>query len=608
MKKTNLAKIKIEQLLRRHISILMLIVLGTITLIYFLLSYSRAKSNAEDTLIYSCESIGDNIDLQLERLDTILLNSINSPDLKKSITDFAAAGKGSSEYNTQRARLSSLLTALKGFDYSVRQLSVYSKDSIGYGVGDYIGPIDSAGCDALRENAFSLKGRKCLLTTDELYGKRQAIAKPYLSISRAYYDSYHEPEGCIEIRTYYDELFLAASDFGGGYDSSIVIYDGQNQIYSSSISNPDYTQYPIKTGHVSTIRNSISGNKELLYSYKMPNSGFTIYMSVTNVSFVLPIFKSLSWILLLFAATLMIGLILSGRISAFLTIPIKSIYDFLLDKNDEQFEHLDMEHTGIVEIDTLIDSINAYIDSNESNTLKLITLNEQEMQAQMLALQSQMNPHFLYNSLAGISEMAKEGLVEPISTMADNISQILRAISSNRRQEITLEEELELCDMFLECMQIRFGDNLSYKIDVEDVMLDFSIPKLCIQLLVENAIKAVTKNPPPWQITIRGYIKGEKWYVEVLDNGPGFSYEVDKALRTKMNDIILTKTLPSLKIEGMGILNIFIRFYLLDGIKFLFDFGNRKEGGAYVTVGRWLYDKSADMPATESKGSGSPRT
>ena len=53
-----------------------------------------------------------------------------------------------------------------------------------------------------------------------------------------------------------------------------------------------------------------------------------------------------------------------------------------------------------------------------------------------------------------------------------------------------------------------------------------------------------------------------------------------------MDNILETKTLPSLKIQGMGILNIFIRFYLLDGITFIFDFGNRPEGGAFVKVGR----------------------
>ena len=204
----------------------------------------------------------------------------------------------------------------------------------------------------------------------------------------------------------------------------------------------------------------------------------------------------------------------------------------------------------------------------------------------MLALQSQMNPHFLYNSLASISEMAREGLTDSIITMSENIASILRYISSNREQSTTIEEELELCDMYLSCMKLRFSDALHYQFDVEDEMLDFMIPKLCVQLLVENSIKSVTTQASPWNIRVYGYTDADNWYIEVQDNGPGFDPLVDQSLRRQMDDILKTKTLPSLKIQGMGLLNIFIRFYLMDGIPFIFDFGNNPNGGAFVKVGR----------------------
>ena len=217
----------------------------------------------------------------------------------------------------------------------------------------------------------------------------------------------------------------------------------------------------------------------------------------------------------------------------------------------------------------------------------------------MLALQSQMNPHFLYNSLASVAEMAREGLTDQVERMTINISQILRYISSNRDQVTSLEEELELCDMYLDCMKLRFGDNLEYRFDVEDTMLDYKIPKLCVQLLIENAIKSVTTQAPPWKIIVTGYsevVDGDaRWYVRVEDNGPGFDPEVDKHLRSQMDDIIRTRTLPSLKIEGMGILNIFIRFYLLDGITFIFDFGNCPDGGAFIMVGRHIHDSDQSL-------------
>ena len=87
----------------------------------------------------------------------------------------------------------------------------------------------------------------------------------------------------------------------------------------------------------------------------------------------------------------------------------------------------------------------------------------------------------------------------------------------------------------------------------------------------------------------------DNWHVTVFDNGPGFDPEVDRKLRENMDRILETGVLPSLKIEGMGILNIFIRLYLLDGIPFVFDFGNRDEGGAFVTVGGHIHDKDRSL-------------
>ena len=145
--------------------------------------------------------------------------------------------------------------------------------------------------------------------------------------------------------------------------------------------------------------------------------------------------------------------------------------------------------------------------------------------------------------------------------------------------------------MYLECIRMRYGDQLSSSITVPDEMLEIQIPKLCIQLLVENAVRSVTTVSPPWNIRIECGIDeagqaGERtWKVTVRDNGPGFDPEVDQHLRSQMDYILANGILPSLKIQGMGILNIFIRLYLLDGIPFIFDMGNNPDGGAFVTIG-----------------------
>ena len=117
------------------------------------------------------------------------------------------------------------------------------------------------------------------------------------------------------------------------------------------------------------------------------------------------------------------------------------------------------------------------------------------------------------------------------------------------------------------------------------------MPKLCIQLLVENAVKFTTQStPPPWHITIEGFMDRTEWCVSVKDNGTGFSREVIDSLQEKINEIRKSGLLPSLELDGMGLMNIYIRFYLTYHAVFIFNLGNLPEGGAIVTIGGKIND------------------
>ncbi|MCR2021985.1 sensor histidine kinase, partial [Blautia pseudococcoides] len=140
-------------------------------------------------------------------------------------------------------------------------------------------------------------------------------------------------------------------------------------------------------------------------------------------------------------------------------------------------------------------------------------------------------------------------------------------------------------------LKLRFGRALTFDVDVEDEMLEITMPKLCIQLLVENAVKFTTQStPPPWHITIEGFMDMTEWCVSVKDNGTGFSREVIDSLQEKINEIRKSGLLPSLELDGMGLMNIYIRFYLTYHAVFIFNLGNLPEGGAIVTIGGKIND------------------
>ena len=318
----------------------------------------------------------------------------------------------------------------------------------------------------------------------------------------------------------------------------------------------------------------------------MTYSDFTVVTAVVQSEFLAPVYRSLIWTVFVFFLLFLLCLFCSSLLSRKLSNPLKTIYHFLSHIDSEnQFQEIRMADTGIIEIDKLRNSLNEAMRFQKSATDSMMLLKEQEVQAQMLALQSQMNPHFLYNSLSTIAAMAEEGMTRPVTQMCLNITSILRYISANREQRSTLEEELEHGDLYLSCMKLRFGGALNYTFDVEDDMLELPIPKLCIQLLVENAIKFTASATPPWNILIRGSLTGTSWYVEVRDNGPGFDDAVISTLRRQMEEIRRNGILPSLKLDGMGILNIFISFYLIYGNSFDCGCGTLPEGGATITIG-----------------------
>lgn len=585
----------LKKILSRNMVLLITFVLGATAIIFSSIEYHNIKKNALADLDRICVQIGDNIDLQIFQLDTITLNAINSTELTDAL-DYYVATYSNDAYNhiAARQRLAAALTSLKGFDYSVRQLNIYSTSNLGYGVGDYLGTIMDYADTDWYQRTMGESGLKNVLIGDLSYNGALTDGNTYYSISRTYYNIYYYPIGTIEARKYYSEVFKSAIENSYAYNPDVFIYDEDgNLVYPlDDTEGIGQAYYEAATGrHVELKGNSLFHDH--LFSYNMPHSGYKIILYVESTSFFAPILSALKIIFLFFVAIYLAGLLLSQLLSNKISKPIRDIYHFLYDKDSSnQYTTLEMDPTHIREIDKLAKSINEYITQSETQTKTMLGLQQQEIQAEMLALQSQMNPHFLYNSLACIEEMAHEGMTDSVSIMVKDISTILRAISSNKEQVITVEQELDLCDMYLECLAYRFGDDLTYEFDVEDKLLDYYVPKLCIQLLVENAIKSTTTGPLPWHICIHGYIEGENWFLEVKDTGPGFDKDVDYHLRRQMDSILETGVLPSLKIEGMGILNIFIRLYLLDGITFLFDFGNNVEGGAFVKIGRSIAKSS----------------
>lgn len=587
MKEDNRNKRSIRTILLWSMILLSFVMLGLLTFVFSVMQYRTLKKQATEEMQSYCVSLAQALEQRIREMDTILLYSIASSELKEEFSDFMNSGT-SFERNRSRQKLAGTMMALKGFDFTIRQFNIYDVEEGGYAVGNYNGGlINRAEDEPWHDKTRALAGKKYIYapTANRLASKSAGVDQNtlYLCLCRMFYNDLHVPMGFMIVESYYDEIFGDIGYEGREPDPAIAVYDNDGrQIYPEEAVFPYFSFREKGAGE---IVNTYTGRKQYLCFSEDEKDGLTVAMAVDDEVFMVPVYRSLRVTAFTGILLLAVCMILSVALSKRMSDPIRKIYAFLADPEKEQFERLELGDSGVKEIDKLRDSINESIQAQESATRTMLVLKEQEMQAQMLALQSQMNPHFLYNSLSMIGEMAENGMTDQVQEMCGDITSILRYISSDSKMRIRVEEEMEQVDRYMNCMKKRFGEGLVYSYDIEDDILDCMVPKLCVQLLVENAVKAVMEHRAPWRINVEGHRDGEDWHITVSDNGPGFDPVVDKNLRRNMDEILRTGVLPSLKIEGMGILNIFIRLYLLDGIPFVFDFGNRPEGGAFVTVG-----------------------
>lgn len=144
--------------------------------------------------------------------------------------------------------------------------------------------------------------------------------------------------------------------------------------------------------------------------------------------------------------------------------------------------------------------------------------------ARFAALQTQLNPHFLFNTLNTITVLVRDGDKSGATRMVEQLSDILRrTLSPHRANEVTLGEEMDLVRQYLAIEQARFSDRLRPEFAVDDAVLGAAVPGFVLQHLVENAIRhAIAKRPEAGRVRVAAARDGATLELTVSDEGPGF--------------------------------------------------------------------------------------
>ena len=285
---------------------------------------------------------------------------------------------------------------------------------------------------------------------------------------------------------------------------------------------------------------------------------------------------------------LVLMLILTNRIAAGISNPIRNLEKTVcsLDLNNLNDLKLPEYRNSIREVSSLYHSFSEMTGKLKNSLQTTIEAQTQAVNARMLALQAQMNPHFLYNTLSSISILAEEGEDEKVIKICDDLSLLLRYISSGTGNMASIEDEIRHTESYMNLIKVKYEERIVFKLEIPDEMKKIKTPKLMLQPLVENSVKYGLNVTPPWIIEIYGECRKECWRIQVKDNGTGFTEEYLKNFREEIKGISdKNRPIPELEVNGMGILNLYLRLWLLYGEQMIFEIGNHPEGGAQITIG-----------------------
>lgn len=266
----------------------------------------------------------------------------------------------------------------------------------------------------------------------------------------------------------------------------------------------------------------------------------------------------------------LLALLASYLLGANIILPLKQLQKLILRLNmesDRSLKTVELKPNTPIEIWRLHQAFGEMQERLNITLNEIVDAHNRENLAQLHALQAQMNPHFLYNTLYSLSTYAEELGHQQFAEMCNNLISMMRYISLPVDKTVALKDEIAHTQAYLSLMKLRYEDRLWYTIEFDESLSEIQIPKFILQPFVENAFQhGFLNSTPPYTIDIQVQQNDSSggWSLSVRDNGSGFpSEQLDRILfwlssieedtRQKWDD------LSRQGIGGMGVLNTFMR-------------------------------------------------
>ena len=253
-----------------------------------------------------------------------------------------------------------------------------------------------------------------------------------------------------------------------------------------------------------------------------------------------------------------VALVVSGILAASITRPVQRLKDSMAKVQEGDFSGGKLQADPGTEIGSLTESFNVMTERIQDLMAQNRIEQEEKRKSELRALQSQINPHFLYNTLDSIIWMAESKKSDEVVLMTSSLARLLRQSITSEDELVTVSSELEHARSYLTIQQMRYKDKLSYTIDAQPDILTVRIIRLILQPLIENSIyHGIKYKETPGHIAIRAYAEKGQLILEIRDDGIGMDEEALKHIfeRHKVN----------YQSNGVGVYNVQQRIQLYYG-------------------------------------------
>ena len=339
---------------------------------------------------------------------------------------------------------------------------------------------------------------------------------------------------------------------------TMYVCSGEYIVDSHSASVADYQTLVNKSllePYASVKEAEICGNVFKIYAF---SEGPTVTDVIGN-----------NWpiIIIILFFTLLIPIVMMKLLARSITDRISILGKAIGEGSNDYFQPI-KEIKGTDEISDLMHNYNRIVDINNelTNTIYKDKLREQESDlarknAELLALQSQINPHFLFNALESIRmHSVLKGETET-AEMVQRLAVMERQNVEWHDDSVTIEEEEGFIDAYLQLQSYRFGERISFNIDISEECKKILIPKLTLVTFVENAcVHGIESKSAQGWIFVRVYKNEDSLIIEVEDTGDGMEEADVETLQKKMNSVTIDMVRAA---KHVGILNACLRIKMM---------------------------------------------